>query len=124
MAVGRFGPYVRHDGKFASLRKDQDPLTIELPAAIELIEAKRKSDLEKILRTFPEEPELQVLRGRYNRPYIHYKGDNYALPKEFDYKKATLQELLDVVAKAPAPKKRTAATTKKSSTATKRKPKK
>ena len=124
VAVGRFGPYVRHDGKFASLRKDQDPLTIELPAAIELIEAKRKSDLEKILRTFPEEPELQVLRGRYNRPYIHYKGDNYALPKEFDYKKATLQELLDVVAKAPAPKKRTAATTKKSSTATKRKPKK
>lgn len=65
-----------------------------------------------------------MLRGRYNRPYIHYKGDNYALPKEFDYKKATLQELLDVVAKAPAPKKRTAATTKKSSTATKRKPKK
>lgn len=97
VAIGRFGPYVRHDNKFVSLRKDQDPMTIALPEAIELIEAKRKSDLEKILRTFSEDPELQVLRGRYNRPYVRYKGSNYALPKEFDYKKASLAEIMGVV---------------------------
>lgn len=112
VAVGRFGPYVRHDNKFVSLRKDQDPLTLGLPAAVELIEAKRKSDLEKVLRTFAEEPDLQVLRGRYNRPYIRYKGENYALPKEFDYKEATLGEILGIVSEAPAPKRRAAAAKK------------
>lgn len=97
VAIGRFGPYVRHDNKFVSLPKDQNPMTIDLSAAIELIEAKRKSDLEKILREFPEDPELQVLRGRYNRAYIRYKGSNYALPKQFDYKKATFAEMMAVV---------------------------
>lgn len=126
VAVGRFGPYVRHDNKFVSLRKDQDPLTIELPTAIELIEAKRKSDLEKILRTFPEKPDLQVLRGRYNRPYIHYKGANYALPKEFDYKKASLEELMKVVESdtaKPTERKAPAAAKKKTTAKKDNKPK-
>lgn len=67
IGVGRFGPYARHDGKFVSLAKTDDPYTIELPRAIELIEQKRIKDkrMKEPIKTFAEEPGLQVLNGRY-----------------------------------------------------------
>ena len=113
VAVGRFGPYVRYGESYVSLHKGQDPLTVTLSDAEELIEEKRKRDLEKVLRTFPEEPELQVLRGRYNRPYVHYKGENYALPKGMDYKSAPLSELLEIAKESSESKKRTAPPSRK-----------
>ncbi|SFK44231.1 type I DNA topoisomerase [Proteiniphilum acetatigenes] len=80
IGVGRFGPYIRHNSKFVSLPKGVDPLEIQLDEAIELIEAKEKKDQEKIIKTFEEEPDLQVLNGRYG-PYIAYKKSNYKIPK-------------------------------------------
>ena len=61
VAVGRFGPYVRHNNKFVSIPKDMDPMEITAEEAITLIEEKEKKDREKIIKTFDEEPDLQVL---------------------------------------------------------------
>ena len=82
IGVGRFGPYVRHDGKFVSLAKTDDPYTIELTRAIELIEQKRIKDqkMKEPIKTFAEEPTMQVLNGRYG-PYIAFDGKNYRIPK-------------------------------------------
>ncbi|MGI6049047.1 MAG: type I DNA topoisomerase, partial [Petrimonas sp.] len=80
VGVGRFGPYIRHNNKFVSLPKGVDPLEITAEEAVELIEAKEKKDKEKIIKAFAEEPELQVLNGRYG-PYIAYKKENYKIPK-------------------------------------------
>jgi DNA topoisomerase-1 len=68
-AIGRFGPYLRHKGKFYSLGKNYDPHTVTSEEAIEIIEAKRKADKEKIIKTFDEDPEVQILNGRWG-PYI------------------------------------------------------
>ncbi len=84
IGVGRFGPYVRHDGKFTSLKRGVDePMTITLERAIELIEEKRKQEREKIIKVFPQNPDLQVLNGRYG-PYFACGGINYKIPKATD----------------------------------------
>ncbi|MCD8263254.1 MAG: type I DNA topoisomerase [Tannerellaceae bacterium] len=79
-AIGRFGPFIRHEGKFISIPKTLDPLTITAPEAIELIEEKRKKDQQRFIKKFDEDAELEVLNGRYG-PYIAYKGGNYKIPK-------------------------------------------
>ena len=79
-AIGRFGPYLRHDGKFVSIPKDLSPTSITLDEAIELILAKRAADSNKIVKTFPEDPDLQILNGRYG-VYISFKKSNYKIPK-------------------------------------------
>lgn len=81
VAAGRFGPYVRHNGKFYSLPKDSDPIQFTADEAIALIQAKRNEEANRIIKTFAEEPELEVLNGRYG-PYIAYKKKNYKLPKD------------------------------------------
>lgn len=96
IGLGRFGPYVRHDGKFVSLGKTDDPLSVSLERAVELIELKRKQEREKVLRTFPEDDKLQVLNGRWG-PYLHYDGTNVKLPKTLDPAAATYAELMAVV---------------------------
>src|SRR5690554_4669660 len=96
IGVGRFGPYVRHDGKFVSLPKGADPLEIELEEAIELIEEKEKKDREKIIQIFDAEPDLQVLNGRYG-PYIAYKKSNYKIPKKMDPSALTLEECMQII---------------------------
>lgn len=78
---GRFGPYVRHDGKFVSIPKEDDVMEVSLERAIELIEAKRKADTEKLIKTFDEDAELQILNGRWG-PYIAYEGKNYRIAKD------------------------------------------
>ncbi len=80
VGIGRFGPYIRHNNKFVSLPKGVDPLEITAEEAVELIEEKEKKDREKIIKTFAEDAELQVLNGRYG-PYIAYKKENYKIPK-------------------------------------------
>ena len=77
IGAGRFGPYVLHNKMYTSIPKDEDPMTITLDRAIELIEAKRKSEEERHMKKFDEDPKLEVLNGRYG-PYIAYDGKNYA----------------------------------------------
>lgn len=96
VGVGRFGPYVRHNNKFVSLPKDFDPLKITSEEAIQLIEAKEKKDQEKIIKTFEEEPDLQVLNGRYG-PYIAFRKSNYKIPKKVDSQQLTLEDCRKII---------------------------
>src|SRR5690606_30673752 len=88
-SVGRFGPYVRYGDKFVSLRGDDDPYTIQLPRALELIEQKKIADANRIIRDFPEAG-IQVLHGRYG-PYITDKTRNARVPKDRDPASLTLE---------------------------------
>jgi DNA topoisomerase I len=102
-AIGRFGPYVRHDGKFVSLGKDYDPHTVTLEEAIELIEEKRKKDAEKHIKSFDEDPEMQILNGRWG-PYIKAGKKNVRIPKDIEASKLSYEECVKLVEKAPAKK--------------------
>ncbi|MCD7899512.1 MAG: type I DNA topoisomerase [Bacteroides sp.] len=96
VGVGRFGPYVRHDSKYVAIPKDIDPMEISLEEAIKLIEIKRKAEAEKIIKTFEEEPELQILNGRYG-PYIAYKGSNYKIPKSVIPQDLNLETCMEII---------------------------
>ncbi|MBQ5888596.1 MAG: type I DNA topoisomerase [Bacteroidaceae bacterium] len=112
IGAGRFGAYIKYGEAYVSLPKTHDPLTVTLEEATELIEAKKRSEAEKVIKTFNEEPELQVLNGRFG-PYIAYKGSNYKLPKTVTPAELTLEECLDIIkkqqesGKAPAKKRYT-----------------
>lgn len=79
-AIGRFGPFVRWNGKFVSIPKELDPMTITLEEAIELIKAKQEKDEKNFIKAFEEELDMQILNGRFG-PYISYKKKNYRIPK-------------------------------------------
>jgi len=106
VAIGRFGPYVRLGKLFVSIKKEDDPSSITLERAIELIEAKRKADREKLIKTFDEDPDVQVLNGRYG-PYLVIKKQNYKIPKGTDPTTLTLEDCYEI-SKDPKnmPKKR------------------
>lgn len=104
VGVGRFGPYVRHNNKFTSLPKGADPLEITLEEAIELIEAKEQQDREKIIKTFEEEPDLQVLNGRYG-PYIAFGKSNYKIPKGTKPEELSLDDCRRIIAENDKDKK-------------------
>jgi DNA topoisomerase-1 len=116
VAIGRFGPYVKHNNKFVSIPKGQNPSALTLDEAIQLIQAKRQEELNKIVKTFDEEPKLQILNGRYG-VYIMYDGSNYKLPKTIsDPAALTLSECMDIVKNQEVKPKRTsrrATTTRK-----------
>ena len=101
IGTGRFGPYVLHDRKFTSLPKDEDPMTITLEKAIELINEKRQQETKKHLKFFMEDPKLEILNGRYG-PYLTYDGKNYRLPKSMHEKVAdlTYEECMKIINKA------------------------
>lgn len=99
VGIGRFGPYVRHDSKFVSLKKGiDDPLTVTLERAIELIEEKRELDNKKLIASFDSEPELLVLNGRWG-PYISYKGGNYKIPKNQEAAALSLENCMELIKK-------------------------
>jgi len=102
-SVGRFGPYVRYGDKYVSIRSsgdnNDDPYTIELPRALELIEAKKIEDANRIIQDFEDEG-VQVLNGRYG-PYITDKSKNARVPKDRDPKSLTLEECKELLAAAP-----------------------
>ena len=104
-AIGRFGPYLRHDNKFVSLGKEHDPLSVDEATAITLIEAKRKADAEKYIKVFEENPDVQVLNGRWG-PYIKVGKKNVKIPKDKVAEELTLEECLELAEKAPAKKGR------------------
>ncbi len=97
---GRFGPYVLHKNMYTSLPKDANPLTIGIADAVKLIEAKRKQEAQKFLKSFPEDEKLQVLNGRYG-PYLAYDGQNYRMPKSMHEraKNLTYEECMAIVNK-------------------------
>ena len=101
IGTGRFGPYVLHDRKFTSLPKDEDPMTITLEKAIELINEKRQQETKKHLKFFMEDPKLEILNGRYG-PYLAYDGKNYRLPKSMHEKVAdlTYEDCMKIINKA------------------------
>lgn len=103
-SIGRFGPYVRYGDKYVSIRGDDDPYTIELPRALELIEAKKIEDANRIIQDFEGEG-IQVLNGRYG-PYITNKEKNARVPKDREPKSLTLEECKELLAAAPVRGKR------------------
>ncbi len=103
-SVGRFGPYIRYGDKYVSIRGDDDPYTIELPRALELIEEKKIADANRIIRDF-EVDNIQVLNGRYG-PYITDKSRNARVPKDTDPKSLTLEQCRELLASAPVRGKR------------------
>jgi len=98
IGAGRFGPYVLHEKKYTSLPKGEDPLTITLDEAVELIKKKREQEERRHLKTFGEEPKLEIMNGKYG-PFLAYDGKNYRLPKALHAKAAelTLDECMEVI---------------------------
>ena len=106
VAVGRFGPYIKHDNKFYSLAKTDNPALVEYDRAVEIIKDKREKDLNNILLTFDEDPDLRVLNGRYG-PYITYKKGNYKIPKGTEPSSLTYKQCMAIVEDPKnAPKKK------------------
>lgn len=103
-AIGRFGPYIRHDSKFVSLGKEHDPLSITEEEAIELILNKREADAKKHIKTFEEDPEIQILNGRWG-PYIKKGKDNFKIPKDKVAEDLGYEETLEIIANQPEKKK-------------------
>lgn len=100
-AVGRFGPFIRHDGKFVSIPKDLNPLTITAEEAIALIDGKREKDEQRFIKKFEEDPEMEILKGRFG-PYISYQKANYRIPKTVtDPTAMTLEDCKKIIADAP-----------------------
>ena len=89
IGAGRFGPYILHDKKYVSLPKTEDPLTITLDRAVELISEKREQEKQRHMQHFDEDPKMEVMNGRYG-PYICYDGKNYRMPKALQSKAGQL----------------------------------
>ena len=108
VAIGRFGPYIKHDNKFVSIPKDYAPAAITLEEAVQLIVAKRDAETKKVVKTFAEDADLQILNGRYGI-YIAYKKSNYKIPKTVkEPANLTLEECKEIIeAQDSAPKKTT-----------------
>lgn len=107
--VGKFGPYIRHDGKFVSIPKTIAPQSITLDEAVELIEQKRQEDNNRLIKRYDEDAELEVLNGRYGA-YIAYKKKNYKLPKGTDAAQLSYTDCIRIIEesdKNPAAPKRT-----------------
>ena len=121
-AIGRFGPYIRHDGAFVSIPKDLAPQTVTLEEAIGLITAKREAEANRLIKTFDELPGVEVLRGRFG-PYIAFKPEgakkavNYKIPKTTEPETLTaadVKALMEAQDAAPkTPRRKTSKTSKK-----------
>ena len=110
---GRFGPYVQMNKLYVSIPKDEDPMTISLERAIELVQMKREADAKSLLKTFDEEPGLEVKMGRWG-PYIAYKKKNYKIPTKEAENAANLsledcKRIMEEDSKKPVRKRKTAA---------------
>lgn len=104
VAIGRFGPYIRHKGLFYSLPKTDDPSAVQIERAIELIQEKREKDAQNTIRTFDEDPEVKILDGRFG-PYISYKKKNYSIGKDTDPKSLSLADCLKIIEDSKVNKK-------------------
>ena len=106
IGTGRFGPYILHNKTYISLPKEEDPMTISLETAVALIHQRQVQEEQRHLKSFEEEPKLEVLNGRYG-PYLAYEGKNYRLPKSLHEKatELTLEQCMDIIKNTPVKKK-------------------
>ena len=113
VAIGRFGPYVRHQGKFVSIPKDIAPAALSLEEAIDLINAKREAEEKKVVKVFDQDEDLRILNGRYGI-YISYKKDNFKIPRTVsDPASLTYDEAMEIVNSQETKPKKTRASRKK-----------
>ena len=109
IGAGRFGPYILHNKKYVSLPRTEDPLTVTIETAISLIEQKRQADREKHIKQFDEDPNLELMKGRFG-PYIAYDGKNYHIDKKLQEQalagELSYAECMEIVKNAPEPKAR------------------
>ncbi len=101
--IGRFGPYIRHDNKFYSIPPSEDPLAISEEKAIAIILEKRETEKKKVIKTFEEDADLQILNGRWG-PYIKWKKKNFRIPKKFTPEDLTYEECMNIISEAPKKK--------------------
>ena len=94
--IGRFGPYILHNNTFTSLKKEDDPYEVNLERCIELIKAKRIADIEKILKTFKEDPQVRILKGRWG-PFISRGKENFRIPKGTEYEKLSYDDVVKIM---------------------------
>ena len=110
VGTGRFGPYIRHDKFYVSLTGVADPMTVTLDDAIRLINDKRDSEAKKVIKIFPDNPDIEIMNGRYGA-YIASQGSNYKIPKNVDPAQLTVEECQEIIRKqiektGSAPKRR------------------
>jgi DNA topoisomerase-1 len=107
VAIGRFGPYIRHDNKFVSLGKEDDPYTVNDERAVELIEAKREKDRLAVVKVYEEDAEVRILNGRWG-PYIKHGKNNVKIPKtiKVEAKDLSFEDCMKIIKEAPEPKAR------------------
>ena len=98
--VGKFGPYVKHDGKYYSLAKTDDPMAVTEDRLIEIIGEKRLQDSNRTIKEFAEDPEAKVLNGRYG-PYIAFGKKNVKIPKGTEPASLTYEQVLKLAAETP-----------------------
>jgi DNA topoisomerase I len=102
VAIGRFGPFIKHDGKFISInvKNGDDPMTMSLERAVELIETKRQSEIDNLIKKFSEDSTIQIIKGRFG-PYIKAGTKNVKIPKDKVPESLTFEEVKDLVENAP-----------------------
>lgn len=96
VGVGRFGPYVRHDKEYVSIPKGMDPMTVTMEEAEKMLREKKEKDAQKVIKQFPENPDMQVLNGRYG-PYIAYQKKNYKIPENVNPADLSLDACFKVI---------------------------
>ncbi|MCB9251051.1 MAG: type I DNA topoisomerase [Flavobacteriales bacterium] len=94
VGLGRFGPYIQHDGKFYSLGKEDDPYSVGMDRAVEIILNKRKADAEKEIKVFQNG--IKILNGRFG-PYINLEKENFKIPKGTDPKNLSLEDCEKII---------------------------
>ncbi|MBN2461695.1 MAG: type I DNA topoisomerase [Candidatus Cloacimonetes bacterium] len=105
IALGKYGPYIKYKNSFYSLEKNEDPGKVDLDRAIRLIEETDAENQKNILKEFPENPEIRILKGKWG-PYLKFRNRNYRLPKDFDLKQATLEVCLHIVQNSKSTRRR------------------
>ena len=115
VAIGRFGPYIKHESAFYSLPKGVDPLDVTEEQAVEIIKEKRQKDIEKVIRVFDENPKAQIENGRWG-PFIRLEKQNIKIPKGTDVSAITYEDVLKWAAEDPKAGKTAKKVTKKPAT--------
>jgi DNA topoisomerase-1 len=105
-AVGRFGPFLKYNNTFTTIPKQYSPISISIEEAEQLINEKKEKEAQKVIRTFEQEPKLQVLNGRFG-PYISYNKENYKIPKGTDPAALSYEDCMKIIEEAPEKKKTT-----------------
>ncbi len=103
--IGKYGPYVQYDGKFASIPKEEDPGSVSLARAIEIMQEKIKEDANRIIKTFPEDETMQLLNGRYGA-YLKIGRKNFKLPKDVEPANLSYEECVEISKNQPKPKRK------------------